>query len=157
MTVMVAVSIMIGVMSIERLSDDEKDDEDDLDPRIIVLMGGLGLLFDGITVAAFFIYPSFHHSHSHSHGGDHHDDSDILSLPNMSSAFVHASGDFLRSITLIVGGSIAWAGYEEDAHEIDAICSLIIVCLLLSASAVVGHQIYKAHSPNKTNKNIHNN
>ena len=122
---------MITVVSVQSLLDNKKEEEeeDDLDPRIIVLMGGLGLLFDGITVAAFLIYPSFHHSHSHSYGGCDHDDDDdnILSLPNMSSAFLHAAGDFLRSITLIVGGSIAWAGYEEDTHEIDSICSLIIV------------------------------
>ena len=98
LTVMVGVSIMITVVSVQSLLDKEKEEEedDDLDPRIIVLMGGLGLLFDGITVAAFLIYPSFHHSHSHSHGGCDHDDGDdddddnILSLPNMSSAFVRS-------------------------------------------------------------------
>ena len=93
--VMVVVSIMIAVVSVQSLLNNEKGKEDDLDPRIIVLMGGLGLLFDGITVAVFLIYPSFHHSHSHSHGGCDHDDDDddddnILSLPNMSSAFVRS-------------------------------------------------------------------
>ena len=96
--VMVVVSIMIAVVSVQSLLNNEKGEEDDLDPRIIVLMGGLGLLFDGITVAAFLIYPSFHHSHSHSHGGCDHDEDDdddddddnILSLPNMSSAFVRS-------------------------------------------------------------------
>jgi len=153
--VMVGVSIMISIVSLDALlsEDTNNEEEDDLDPRYIVLLGSLGLLFDGITVAAFLVYPALHHSHSHSHGGHDHDgDDSILSLPNMSSAFVHAAGDLLRSVTLIVGGSIAWAGYEEDTHEIDAICSLIIVALLLSASVVVAFQIYDGYKELKKNK-----
>ena len=142
---------MITVVSVQSLLDNEMMMMTIFGSSIIVLMGGLGLLFDGITSLSIFDHiSSFHHSHSHSHGGCDHDDDDENTMTQQthtriffSKTQVHAAGDFLRSITLIVGGSIAWAGYEEDTHEIDSICSLIIVFLLLSASVVVAQQIYK--------------
>ena len=150
---MLAVSVILAVAAIDKLQETSEeraaDADNEPDARIIVAVGIVGLITDGLTVVAFGWITEERNDQKHADRPPRivcaHDPAQIqelIRLPNMCTALIHVIGDLLRSIVLIVCGAIAWAGVG-DSVEIDAICTLIVFGFILIAVAIAVEKTYK--------------
>lgn len=86
---------------------------------------------------------------SHYHGGHHHNhnESDILidrdttEDINLRAAVIHAIGDLLQSIGVLIASGIIW--YNEDLRIADPICTLIFSLVVIISTIFITRDILR--------------
>ena len=133
-----ALCFSISVQAIKRFLVVEKIE----DPKMILIVGGVGLL---INLFGMFIFGG--HSHSHDgesgHGHSHHShqshqssdkdqDQGVLSGQqlNIQGVFLHVLADALGSVVVLISASVIWLTDWEYKDYLDPVLSLVIVLLI---------------------------
>ena len=116
------------------------------DPKMILIVGGVGLL---INLFGMFIFGD--HSHGHDgesgHGHSHHShqphqssdkdqDRGVISGQqlNIQGVFLHVLADALGSVVVLISASVIWLTDWEYKDYLDPVLSLVIVLLVCSST-----------------------
>lgn len=119
--------------------------DDDVDARIVLGFALLGLLFDVISIYAFFKWSDSTFLHSHLGGHDNAELQDGQSKGptndtrakdlNVLSALLHIWSDLLRSLTTLIEAVIILTEPSFASEKVDGICALI-VCSIITLTTV---------------------
>ena len=124
-----ALCFSISVQAIKRFLVIEKIE----DPKMILIVGGLGLLINLIGMVIF----GHGHSHDdqedsgHSHAGcDAEQKVSSGQQLNIQGVFLHVMADALGSIVVLISASVIWLTEWEYRDYLDPLLSLVIVLLI---------------------------
>ena len=127
-----ALCFSITVQAIKRFLVLEKIE----DPKMILIVGGVGLL---INIIGMVIFGHSHGDDDHSNSSEHnHDisketkDSKIASgaQMNIQGVFLHLLADALGSVVVLISASVIWLTDWEYKDYLDPLLSLLIVILI---------------------------
>ena len=115
---------------------------DDLEPSIVLLFGGLGVVFDGATLMAFRLWGFNPDDADPSFGlpSLEDDDDDQMtcglsksesSLVNMCSALTHVLADSIRSLTSIFLGLIVMLDHTVNGSVADGYATLVVASTII--------------------------
>ncbi|KAK3102744.1 hypothetical protein FSP39_013609 [Pinctada imbricata] len=157
---LVALCFSILVEALKRLVTYEEVEN----PKLMLIVGGAGLLVNVIGLFLFHNHGHSHgggsHGHGHSHGGDdHHDNkgekealvdgasangsikpvvSDInqasSSQLNMRGVFLHVLGDALGSVIVVVSALVIWFAEGSWRFYVDPAMSILMVIIILGTT-----------------------
>ena len=130
-----ALCFSISVQAIKRFLVIEKIEN----PKMILIVGGVGLL---INLIGMLIFGDVGHGHSHdSHdekfGHSHGDQGQ--SVPsgqqlNIQGVFLHVLADALGSVVVLISASVIWLTEWEYKDYLDPVLSLVIVLLICAST-----------------------
>jgi zinc transporter 2 len=100
---------VLGYESIMRLVADARLVGDEVDGRIMTVIGGCGFL---VNIIDALILKWGNAPHGHSHGGGGHDHGHGHGNVNVRAAFIHVLGDCLQSIGVMAAAGVIWAGNQ---------------------------------------------
>ncbi|XP_013619580.1 PREDICTED: metal tolerance protein A2 [Brassica oleracea var. oleracea] len=120
-----------------------KNGSGQVEGSLMFLVSGIGLL---VNIAMAVLLGHDHgHSHGHGHGHDHEHHHNDETEPNLSEAlinkpkkqrnvniqgaYLHALGDSILSVGVMIGGAIIW--YKPEWKIIDLICTLVFSVIVL--------------------------
>ena len=92
------------------------------DPKMILIVGGVGLL---INILGMMIFGSHGHSHA--------DDEGVVesgAQMNIKGVFLHVMADALGSVVVLISASVIWLTDWEYRDYLDPVLSLVIVFLI---------------------------
>ena len=127
-----ALCFSITVQAIKRFLVLEKIE----DPKMILIVGGVGLL---INIIGMVIFGHSHGDDDHSNSSEHnHDlnketkDSKISSgaQMNIQGVFLHLLADALGSVVVLISASVIWLTDWEYKDYLDPLLSLVIVVII---------------------------
>ena len=111
-----------------------------VDGRIMFIVASLGLGVNLVLMQILHSGAGGHHGHSHGGESDHgpaHGGN-----INVRAAFIHALGDMLQSIGVMIAAAIIWA--VPDARAADPACTLLFSVLVLGTTIGIVRQGFAA-------------
>ena len=146
---LIALCFSISIESLKRFYEPEDID----DPKMILIVGSLGLVVNILGLCLFHEHGAGGHGHSHgthrthSHLADLANDGDVPksvedapdsrsadSQMNMRGVFLHVMGDAFGSVVVIVSALIMWQTEWEYKKYVDPALSLIMVCIIMGGA-----------------------
>lgn len=134
---LISLCLSITIEAIQRFFDIEEIKN----PKLLLLVGGIGLLINVIGLVVF------HDGHGHSHGGGGHGHSHGGATPsagagdehpvsatsglNMRGVFLHVLGDALGSVAVIISALVVWLTEWQHKYYLDPALSLFITAIIL--------------------------
>ncbi|CDY09860.1 BnaC09g43010D [Brassica napus] len=123
------------------------------------LMFGISAFGLMVNLAMAFLLGHSHGGHSHGHGHDHENQHDHHHHPqlsealleengtrsekkrnlNLEGAYLHALGDLIQSVGVMLGGAVIW--YKPEWKIIDLICTLLFSVIVLGTTLGMSRNI----------------
>lgn len=112
-----------------------KKEASEVDARIVLAFALLGLLFDTVSITAFFFWAETPLLTTEQTSDEETEEHDTAKDLNVLSALLHIGSDLLRSLTTFVEAIIILSWPKFGSEKVDG-WSALIVCFIIAVTAI---------------------